>query len=484
MKRFLSICILLTSVCLMDAKVSLAPIFADHMVLQQQTDAAIWGHATPKAKVSISTTWSESVTVVKADADGRWFARVATPVAGGPYEISFNDGEELVLKNILIGEVWICLGQSNMTMPMKGFTGQPVEGAAELIMGAKPSVQIRSCKVKSTKSLTVQDECPATWYEHTPTGVSKASAVAYFFAKNLHETLEVPVGVITAAWGGAMIEAWIKEEVLRKDFADEFSFSHLESQVWPPEEKGNWRKENKNLCSVLYNGMLHSIVPFTAKGFIFYHGCSNVYRHEQYKRLQPAFVKMLREEWGNDKMPFYFTQIAPYQHEGKDRPEAAYMMWAQAQTLEMIPYSGMATTHDVGDLAAIHPPKKKQVGDRLAYLALENDYGLDYIDAKAPFPINFEFKEGQVIVTFDTGKMGVSPIHTDLSGFELAGEDKVFYPAVGRVLGAPRTSIMVYNCPEVPHPVAVRYGMRNYSEASLFNNFGIPVTPFRSDDWE
>ena len=116
MKRFLSICILLTSVCLMDAKVSLAPIFADHMVLQQQTDAAIWGQATPKAKVSISTTWSESVTVVKADADGRWFARVATPVAGGPYEISFNDGEELVLKNILIGEVWICLGQSNMTM--------------------------------------------------------------------------------------------------------------------------------------------------------------------------------------------------------------------------------------------------------------------------------------------------------------------------------------------------------------------------------
>ena len=160
------------------------------------------------------------------------------------------------------------------------------------------------------------------------------------------------------------------------------------------------------------------------------------------------------------------------------------MMWAQAQTIEMIPHSGMVTTLDVGDLAAIHPPKKKEVGDRLAYLALENDYGLDYIDAKAPFPIKFEFKEGQVIVTFATGKMGVSPIHTDLSGFELAGEDKVFYPAVGRVLGAPRTSIMVYNCPEVPHPVAVRYGMRNYSEASLFNNFGIPVTPFRSDDWE
>ena len=484
MKRFMMFCILLTSVCIMDAKVTLAPVFADNMVLQQQSDAALWGKASPNSKVTIRATWNHPAVVVKADKDGKWFARITTPVAGGPYEISFNDGEELLLKNVLIGEVWICLGQSNMYMPMKGFTGQPVEGAAELIMKANPDVQIRSCNLKLIKSLTPNEECPATWYDHTPDGVAVASAIAYFFAKNLHETLHVPVGVINASWGGTVLEAWIKEEVLRSEFANEFNFSHLETQVWPKEEKGNWKKENKNLCSVLYNGMIRSLVPFTAKGFIMYHGCSNVYRHEQYKRLQPAFVKMLRNDWGNEKMPFYFTQIAPYKHAAANRRDAAYMMWAQAQTIEMIPYSGMATTHDVGDLVAIHPPKKKEVADRLAYLALENDYGRDYIDAKAPFPVKYEFKKNHVIVTFDAGKLGLSPIHTVLDGFEMAGPDRQFYPAVAKVLGEPRNSIIVYDCPEVTNVVAVRYGMKNYSEAKLFNNFGIPVTPFRSDDWK
>ena len=484
MKRILMLSVLILSVCTMNAKVTLPPIFADNMVLQQQSDAALWGHATPNAKVVITTTWSEVGVSVNADENGKWFARVATPSAGGPYEMTFDDGEKLVVKNILIGEVWICLGQSNMSMPMKGFTGQPVIGAAELIMGAKPSVHIRSCNVRNIKSLTVQDECPAKWYEHNPEGVALASAVGYFFAKKLHETLDVPVGIINSSWGGSMIESWIKAEVLNSEFAGEFDMSHIETGVWPKEEKGNWKNANYNRGSVLYNGMLHSLVPYTAKGFIFYHGCSNRMRYEQYKRLQPAFVKMLRDDWGNEKMPFYFTQIAPYAHGYPNRPHGGYMMWAQAQTLEKIPYSGMAPTHDVGEIAGIHPANKKAVGDRLAYIALENDYGMDYIDAKAPMPVKYDFKPGHVVVTFDAGKMGLGPIHTDLGGFELAGEDKVFFPAKARVLGEPRNQIKVYQCPEVPNPVAVRYGMKNWSKASLFNNFGIPASPFRSDDWE
>ena len=304
MKKLFTSALLFASMFVMHAKVELPPIFADNMVLQQQTDAALWGYAKPNAKVTITSTWSKVKTTANADADGKWFARVATPVAGGPYEITFSDGEKTTLKNVLIGEVWICSGQSNMEMQMKGFSGQPVAGATDLILGAKTTTLIRSCNLERIKSFELQNECPATWYEHTPKGVAEASATAYFFAKRLYETLDVPIGIINVSWGGTPIQAWMNPELLKKEFADEIELNHLEAKEWP-------QKYGFKLPGVLYNGMLHSVVPFTAKGFIWYQGCENRMKYDQYKRLQPAFVKMLRQEWGNDKMPFYFTQIAP-----------------------------------------------------------------------------------------------------------------------------------------------------------------------------
>ena len=476
MKRVLTIGLLFAGIFALQAKVELPQIFADNMVLQQQTDAAIWGYAKPNAKVTVTTTWSKAKTTAIADADGKWFVRVATPMAGGPYEITFSDGEKTTLKNVLVGEVWICSGQSNMEMPMKGFSGQPVDGATDLILGAKTTTLIRSCNLKRVKSLELQEECPATWYEHTPHAVAEASATAYFFAKRLYETLDVPVGIINVSWGGTPIEGWMNPELLKEEFAGEIKLDHFQTKQWP-------EKNGYQLPGVLYNGMLHSVIPFTAKGFIWYQGCNNRKRFEQYKRLQPAFVRMLRQEWGNEKMPFYFTQIAPYKYEDPNRPEGGYMMWAQAQTLELIPYSGMACIHDAGELACIHPANKKVVGDRLAFNALANDYGYDMFDAKTPVPVKFEFKDGEAIVTFDVGRKGLGPISSDLDGFELAGEDRVFYPAKGRSLSSNRNQIKVYKCPEVPNPVAVRYGMKNWSEATLFNCFGIPATPFRSDNW-
>jgi sialate O-acetylesterase len=318
------------------------------------------------------------------------------------------------------------------------------------------------------------EECPAKWYEHTPEGVAEASATAYFFAKRLYDTLDIPVGIINVSWGGTPVEAWMNPELLKKEFASELNLAHIDTQVWP--EKHAWKAPG-----VLYNGMLHSLVPFTAKGFIWYQGCDNRSRYEQYKRLQPAFVQMLREEWDNDKMPFYFTQIAPYSYGKPEDPLGGYMMWAQAQTLEMIPYSGMATTLDAGELECIHPANKKAVGDRLAFLALANDYGMTGIDAQAPMPLKFDFYDGAAFVEFDCGKLGIGPINLDLGNFELAGEDKVFYPATARVQGN-RRSVKVVS-PNVSAPVAVRYAMKNWSEATLFNNFGIPASPFRSDNW-
>lgn len=477
MKRLLTLIALLAVTVLNSyAKVELAPLFADNMVLQRDSEAAIWGKAEPGARVVITSTWAKGKTVVHADDQGRWNVMLATPSAGGPHELTFNDGDRHTLKNILIGEVWICAGQSNMEMTMRGFMGQPVEGAAELILTAKPSVPIRSCNLSRIKSLELEEECDARWFEHTSEGVAEASATAYFFAKRLCDVLEVPVGIINVSWGGSPIEAWMNPELLRREFAEEFSFAHLDSMTWP--EENPWKAPG-----VLYNGMLHSVAPYTAKGFLWYQGCDNISRYEQYKRLQPAFVKMLRQEWGNDRMPFYFTQIAPYGYFNPDAPDAGYMMWAQAQTLEMIPYSGMAATHDVGEVNCIHPADKKSVGDRLAFLALVNDYGYEGIDAATPIPIDFKFEEGQAIVTFEAGYMGLSPLSKDVDGFELAGEDGIFYPAKGIVLWNNPKKVLVYKCPQVQKPVAVRYGMKNWSEATVFNCFGVPISPFRSDNY-
>lgn len=476
MKRIIVISLFLVAVATnVSAKVELPPIFADNMVLQQNTDAALWGKAQPGKKITITTTWSRSKVAVTAGEDGKWFARVATPKAGGPYEITFNDGEKLTLKNILIGEVWICSGQSNMEIQMRGYSGQPINGAPDLILTAKPSTPIRSCNLRKTWTLDPQDECEAVWYEHTPKGVYEASATAYFFARKLYEVLQVPIGIINASLGGSPIEGWMNPELLKKEFSSEVNLSHLETGVWP-------EKNPQYSAGTLYNGMLRSITRYTAKGFIWYQGCSNRKKFELYKRLQPAFVQMLRDEWENQDMGFYFTQIAPYRYNDPQGRNAAYMMWAQAQTLELIPHSGMAVTHDVGELDCIHPAEKQTVGNRLAYLALSNDYGHDLIEANTPIYQSFEVKDGEAIVKFKVGKQGLSPINSDLEGFELAGQDGVFYPAKAQVRRD--RSVLYVRCDEVPDPVAVRYGMRNWSQATVFNCFGIPVSPFRSDDWE
>lgn len=476
MRRILFCSLLSLSTLASYAKVELPPVFADNMVLQQQTDAALWGKAKPDSKVTIIPSWSKKKTVVTADADGNWEARIKTPEAGGPYEIVFNDGEKLTLKNVLIGEVWVCLGQSNMDMPMNGYNGQPVNEAADYIMTASPSLPIRTCQVQRNVAITPQKICDVKWYEHTPDGVKNTSATAYFFARKLHEALGVPVAVMVLSWGATPIQAWMNPELIKSDFASDVPSAHLFSGVLP-------EFEPFMEAGVLYNGMLHSVIPFTARGFLWYQGCANREEHLLYKRMQPAFVNMLRQEWGNDNMPFYFTQLAPFRYEDPEARDTGFFMWAQAQTLEMIPNSGMAATHDIGEKDCIHPAEKKKVGNRLAYLALYNDYGVDAIDIKPAIYDHFENVDGKLYVYFNVTGGGLSPIHMELSGFEVAGEDKVFYPAIGFVSES-NTSRIEIRCPEVAEPVAIRYGMKNWSEATLFNCYGVPVSPFRSDDWE
>ena len=454
------------------AKVELPSIFSDGMVLQQNENVAFWGKSDGK-KVAVSVSWSKKKLSVTPDSDGKWFLRVPTPSAGGPYEITFNDGEKLTLRNVLIGEVWFCSGQSNMEMPLRGFEGQPVEHGMEYIVGAKPQVPIRICNIPNKKSLAPILSTEGVWKENRPENVGNISAVAYFFACRLHAVLDIPIGIIVCDWGGSAIEAWIRRDILERDFPGEFDTSILDGGEISERRVGN--------PCILYNGMVSPLIPFTFKGIIWYQGETNRGRPEQYTRLQPAYVKMMRELFQNPEAPFYFTQIAPYpygQYGGLFT--SGYFYEAQQKCLELIPHSGMAATVDVGSYYTIHPPKKKEIGDRLAYLALVNDYGLKGVNPVSPTYKSVEFSGADAIVTFETDALGLAPRKTPLEGFELAGEDRVFHPATAI---ADKNTVTV-SSEKVPAPVAVRYCFRNWGQGSLFNAFGIPALPFRTDSWD
>ena len=474
MKRLSIVCVLAMLGMAATAKVELPNFMGDNMVLQQQTDAALWGTATPGKKVTIRPGWTKEKTVVTADAEtGKWFTRIATPAAGGPYDIVFSDGEKLTVKNVLIGEVWFCSGQSNMEMFVKGFGSQPVEGSTEVIASAKPSTPIRMCTIQKRSMSCPQDTVITKgWQVNEPQAVADASAAAYFFAKTLYDALEIPIGLLISNWGGSSIETWLDEKTIRDGFP-EFDLSYLSLE-------GKNLGDNHKPC-LLYNGQVHALVPYTFKGMIWYQGETNRGNPDQYVRLQTAYAEMMRQKFEVKDAPFYFVQIAPYPYGAPNDWQSGYFCEAQQKTLTTIAHSGMATTLDIGEYGTIHPCKKQPVGQRLAWLALQNDYGVRGIEATAPIYKSLAVEGNKAVVTFNVGPMGLAPMGKWLEGFEVAGADKVFHPA--KAMRKNGNSVEV-TCDEVPEPVAVRYCFRNWGVGTLFNNFGVPAAPFRTDDWK
>ena len=438
------------------AKVTLPQIFGDNMVLQQQSDVKFWGTAEPSSKVTVRPSWDKKAAVaVTSDTDGKWTASVATPSAGGPYTVEISDGEKTVLDNVLVGEVWFCSGQSNMEMPVRGFGSQPVEGSADVIMKAVPSTPIRFCTVNKTKAVTPQDDCETRWMENTPDAVADASATAYFFGMYLQEVLDVPVGLIISDWGGTAIEAWMDRETIAAGFP-EFDLSFIDRNELQDNVYGT--------PTQLYNAMVAPLIPYTIKGMLWYQGEANIGRPEQYRKLMSAYVQMMRDRYGD--------------------PQAlgsAYLREAQMLSQNDIPNCGMAVTLDVGDSGCIHPAKKREVGERLALMALHQTYGRKTINPYSPIYESWEVQDGQIFVNFSRTEGGLSPRGHELGGFEVAGPDKVFYPATAVVEQEDRIRVI---CPkEVSEPAAVRYGFHNCAEASLYNLYGIPASPFRTDNW-
>ena len=472
MKRILLTLAALGTALTMQAKVVLPGIFGDNMVLQQQSEAQFWGKAAPGKKVTIRPSWSTQGITANVGKDGRWRAAVPTPEAGGPYTIELSDGERLTLRDVLIGEVWLCSGQSNMEMPVHGFPNQPVEGSAEAIIRARAATPIRLCTVKRSTARTPQEECAAQWLKHTPEAVAGTSATAYYFARYLQSVLDVPVGVIVTCWGGTPVEAWMDRETMGGFKEFDLSFLDGEARIEKPEMKP---------CG-LYNAMIAPLVPYTVKGFLWYQGESNRLRPDQYRALMPAFVKMLRERWAQGELPFYYVQIAPYRYENPDEVGSALLREAQLRNLQDIPASGMAVTLDIGNENCIHPAQKEQVGTRLAWLALSKTYGMKGIDADTPVLEKMEIAGNKACLTFRAGREGLAPLGDTLTGFEVAGADRTFHPATAWIeKGKGR---LIVACDAVPEPVAVRYAFRNAPEASLFNASGIPVSSFRTDVWE
>lgn len=455
------------------AKVTLPSIFSDNMVFQQNSAAAIWGWTDSGKKVTLRPSWTSRTTLAVPDENGKWSARIQTPAAGGPYEVLISDGEKLVLRNVLVGEVWFCSGQSNMEMPMRGFRNQPVDGAGEVILSARPDRPIRMCTVKRRASLTPLTQCEGSWKENTPDAVAATSATAYWFALKVQEMLGIPVGLLISEWGASTIETWMDRETISKLFPGEFDLAFLDG-------KDLAKKKHQTPCT-LFNGQVNPLIPFTFKGMLWYQGESNRYRPGQYVRLQKEYVAMMRRLFENPDAPFYFVQIAPYRQEREDDFTSGYFCEAQQKSLEVIPHSGMATTMDLGERGSIHPRRKKEVGDRLAYHALVNDYGFKGINPVAPSYESVKFEGGKALVTMKVDGQGLAPWGADIKGFELAGSDRVFYPANARMKD---TKVISVSSPEVPSPMAVRYCFRNWSEGNLYSCWGIPAGPFRSDDWD
>lgn len=464
------------------AEVKLPSVLGSNMVLQRNTEVNLWGTADADKTVTVETSWDGAKYKVKADSDGAWSLKVSTGDAGGPYTITFSDGKKTVLENILLGEVWICGGQSNMEMPVCGFMNQPVENCAEFVMNAGQYPGIRMFTVARCSTDEPQSDCKGEWLCSTPASVSSFSATAYFFGLTLYKTLGIPVGLVTSNWGGSTIETWMSREAV--DAIE--GIDHKLISEWRGEASETGR---------LYNGMILPIVNFTAKGFIWYQGCSNRKNWFDYKELQKGLINLWREQWCNDKMPFYITQLAPYRYEGDNLRSLPLVIEAQYQAAAELENVAVAATTDLGHPTCIHPAKKLQVGQRLAWLALTNDYGVEGVPGAAPTFKSMEREGDRLLVSFNNlsdpytfndanSLVGFGPDSTlRMDGFEIAGEDGVFYPATAHMKWW-QNKIMVFS-DKVPEPVAVRYAFKNYCpEANVRTNFDQPLVPFRTDSWE
>lgn len=437
------------------------PLFSYNAVLQQGTKVPVWGTAENGQEVTVSI---QGKTATATTENGRWQATLENLEAGGPFEMIIQSGDEkITLQNVLVGEVWIASGQSNMQWPVNR-SADPEQTAAE---SANP--KIRLLTVPRQASDTPLTEVDVKWVECGPDTVPEFSAVAYFFGRALQEKLGVPVGLINTSYGGTPAEAWTNRATLEE-------LPEARSLLTDP-PAGTTAPQR---ATGLYNAMIHPLIPYAIKGAIWYQGESNASRAHQYRTLFPAMIQNWRQDWAQGDFPFLFVQLAPF-HKKVDQPgdsQWAELREAQRLTLTNSPNTGMAVITDVGDEDDIHPKQKKPVGERLALGALALAYARDGVHS-GPTYKSMEIKDGEISLSFDNIGGGLVSTGEQLEGFTVAGADQKFHPAKAEIRG----NKVVLKCDAVAEPIAVRYGWADFPVVNLANREGLLASPFRTDDF-
>ncbi|HEX5026714.1 MAG TPA: sialate O-acetylesterase [Agriterribacter sp.] len=445
------------------ADIRLPAVLSNSMVLQQQSAVNIWGWSSPGEKIYVTTSWNSATDSTNADGNARWSIAIQTPIAGGPYTITLKGNNTIVLKDVLIGEVWVCSGQSNMEW--SSLNGLP-EMDAELPDSRNNN--IRFFHIPKTTSEYPQDDCESNWTSCNPQTLKSFSAVAYYFGKQLQKQLNVPIGLINTSWGGTPAEVWTPAEIVENDADLKTAAAALKSFNWWPVTPG-----------ATYNAMIAPITRFHIAGAIWYQGESNTGTASTYKQLMTAMITSWRKAWNKD-FPFYYVQIAPFTYGNKNI--GALLREAQTQTLA-VPKTGMAVITDlVNDVKNIHPINKHAVGERLAGWALAETYNKRGAAYKSPMYKNMEVNKNKAIVYFDDAPNGLILKGPDKKAteFYIAGEDKNFLPADVKI----ENDHVILSNKAVKNPVAVRFAFSNTAMANIFSTEGLPVNPFRTDDWE
>ena len=458
------------------AQVHLPEIFSDNMVLQQESKVKIWGTGTPQTTISVTGSWNNETVQAKVGANGKWIVELQTIKASyTPYYIDVKDdaGISIRISNVLLGEVWLCSGQSNMEMPVRGWLPDcPIDYADQIAQSSTSFPGIRCVMVKEIKGAKPLDECKGKWQLSTPENVPDFSAVAYAFAMHLNQNLNVPIGLIVSAWGGTNIEGWMPESYLQK-----YKNVHYNYDV---------NSNDGAAASVLYNGMIYPLKNYTLKGFLWYQGEANVWGWDgTYYQKQKDLIECWRKDWNIGELPFYMVEIAPFSYPLYGAPAncSPLIREEQLKAALTIPHCGLVSTNDLTketEIAVnIHPSNKLLVGYRLCRFALTKDYGR-ISECWGPIYQTMKVNGSKAVITFDHVGKGLIP-NSNIIGFEIAGNDRTFYPAKARIID--KDKVEVY-ADEVRTPVAVRYCFSDAQLGNLKSITTFPVYPFRTDNWK
>lgn len=458
MKKHLLYILALLLPTILHAAIRLPALVGSNMVLQQNDSVTIWGWANPMEKITVYTGWDNQTTITTTSGDAKWMLKVHTPAAGGPYEIRLKGSNEIVLKNILIGEVWLCSGQSNMEFSYYNGIRQIAEE-----LPVCNNNNIRFFNIPKTTATYPQDDCPATWEVCDSNSLKSFSAVGYFFGLKLQQSLGVPVGLINASWGGTPAEVWAPEHLITDQPQLAAAAARLVPAAWWPHKPG-----------YAYNAMISPLLNFNIKGVIWYQGEANVKTAATYTPLFTGMIAAWRAAW-NKPLPFYYVQIAPFAYEKEN--ESALLREAQTRS-SVLPGTGMVVISDVTDnVKDIHPQDKRTVGNRLAAWALGENYGKTGFTWKSPAFKEISISKNKAILRFSNVPTSLRINGKVPVALYIAGADHIFYEASAKV---EKDALIVWS-KKVPKPESLRYSFSNTAIGNIFSAEGLPVGPFRTD---